>query len=272
MKRVEHIWGTVVSLDVMEDEVAPEAVDDVFAWFDRVDALFSTWRADSEIVGIARGTLALGDASPEVRTVLDLCRTLAAATDGAFDVAATGLLPPPHPPGWCPLDPSAMVKGWALDRAADRLADAGIHRFCMNAGGDVRVGRGPGRGQPWRVGIRHPWAVDRLAAVLEVVDAAVATSGRYERGAHIVDPRSGRPATGLASVTVVAADLATADAYSTAVFALGRDGLVWLDDHGEVDAMVITDDQQVFATRGFARHRARDDLREPGANLARRGR
>ncbi|MEA2704517.1 MAG: FAD:protein transferase [Actinomycetota bacterium] len=257
VKRVEHIWGTVVSLDVVGDDVADGVVDDVFTWFDRVDSLFSTWRDDSEIVRLARGTLALAQASPETRTVLDLCWTLAAVTDGAFDVGAAALLPPPHPAGWCPLDPSAVVKGWALDRAAEQLQDAGIRRFCMNAGGDVRVGRGPEPGQPWRVGVRHPWQVDRLAAVVEVVDAAVATSGRYERGDHIVDPRSGRPATGLASVTVVSADLATADAYSTAVLALGCDGVDWLAGHGEVDAMAITDDQQVFTTAGFNRHRAR---------------
>lgn len=255
--RVELIWGTAVSLDVRGDVPCP-VVDDVFDWFGRVDRLFSTWRDDSEIVRLARGTLALEGCSPETITVLDRCQGLCVATGGAFDIAATALLPPPHPPGWCPLDPSAMVKGWALDRAADRLTEAGTGRFCLNAGGDVRVGRGPADApdERWRVGIRHPWQPDRLAAVVEVADGGVATSGRYERGAHIVDPRTGRPAGGLASVTVVAPDLATADAYSTAVLALGGDGLDWLGDHPEVDAMVVTDDRRVFTTEGFDRHRS----------------
>jgi thiamine biosynthesis lipoprotein len=149
-----------------------------------------------------------------------------------------------------------MVKGWAIDRAAVMLAAAGATRYCLNAGGDVLVGSGPAPGERWRVGIQHPWERDRVAAVVEVVDAGVATSGRYERGDHIVDPRTGRPATGLASVTVVATDLATADAYSTAILALGRDGLAWLEANPQVDAMVITDDQEVFTTDGFNRRRA----------------
>ncbi|MDQ2825993.1 MAG: FAD:protein FMN transferase [Actinomycetota bacterium] len=254
MRRVEDIWGTAVGIEVRDD--APAGVlNDVFAWFERVDELFSTWRDDSEIVCMARGGLAIADASAETRTVLDLCHRLSAATSGAFDVSATALLPPPHPPGWCPLDPSALVKGWALDRAGELLVAAGALRFCMNAGGDVLVGRGPEPDEAWRVGIQHPGAPGSLAAVVAVTGAGVATSGRYERGNHIVDPRSGLPATGLASATVIAPTLAVADAYSTAVVALGLDGLVWLRAHPEVVAMAITDDGRVFSTYGFDRRR-----------------
>jgi len=257
MKRVEEIWGTMIGVDV-RDDVAPAVIDDVFAWFARVDELFRTWRDDSEIVRLAAGTLAIADSSTETRTVLDLCRRLSSATGGAFDVAAGALLPPPHPPGWCALDPSAVVKGWALDRAGDRLAAAGAERFCINAGGDVLVGRGPGGeddGDVWRIGIQHPEIRGQVAAVVAVTDAGVATSGRYERGNHVVDPRTGLPATGLASVTVIASTLANADGYSTAVLALGRDGLDWLGAHTEIDAMAVTDDAQVFTTPGFDRYR-----------------
>lgn len=257
MKRVEAIWGTMIGLDVRED-VAPAVIDDVFAWFVRVDDLFSTWRDDSEIARIAAGTLAVADSSAETRTVLDLCHRLSSATGGAFDVAAGALLPPPHPPGWCPLDPSAVVKGWALDRAGDRLAAAGVTRFCLNAGGDVLVGAGPGvddGGDGWRIGIQHPEIREQLAAVVAVTDVGVATSGRYERGNHVVDPRTGLPATGLASVTVIAPTLADADGYSTAVLALGLDGLDWLAAHPDLDAMAVTDDARVFTTPGFDRYR-----------------
>ncbi len=252
--RVEQIWGTAVGVDV-RDDVPAAVVDDLFAWFGRVDALFSTWRHDSEIVRIAEGTLAIASSSPETRAVLDRCHALSSATDGAFDIAATALLPAPHPPGWCALDPSAMVKGWALDRAAERLIAANARRFCMNAGGDVLVGQGPAPGEAWRVGIQHPLDKGRLAAVVAVTDVGVATSGRYERGNHIVDPRTGSPATGLASVTVVAPELAVADAYSTAILALGIDGLDWLESRPDVHAMAITDDRRVFTTAGFAGRR-----------------
>lgn len=256
MKQVREMWGTVVGLEVL-DPVADAVVDGVFAWFGRVDELFSTWRDESEIVRIARGTLAIAGSSPETRAVLALCHRLSSATGGAFDIAATALLPPPHGPGWCPLDPSAVVKGWALDRAGERLIAAGARRFCINAGGDVLVGHGPRSGQAWRVGVQHPTATGQLAAVVDAIDFGLATSGRYERGNHIVDPRTGTPATGLASVTVIAPELAVADAYSTAVLALGRDGLDWLAAHPGVDAMAVTEDGQVFTTAGFDRHRSR---------------
>ena len=173
-------------------------VEPAFAWLREVDATFSTYRDDSEISRLDRGELTLADCRPEVDEVLTRCLALERETGGFFSVRAAGRL-----------DPSGYVKGWAVAVAADRLAAAGARSFCINAGGDV-VARGrPAPGRLWRVGIRHPVDLGQLAAVLAVEDLAVATSGEYERGAHIVDPHTGRPPTGLLSVTIVGPDLAT---------------------------------------------------------------
>ena len=133
-------------------------------------------------------------------SVLARCEELRVETGGWFDARAGGRL-----------DPSGYVKGWAVERAAA----FGRGRCLIDAGGDV-VLRGT-----WRVGVRHPYERDRLAAAITVSDCAVATSGAYERGPHILDPHTGRPASGLASVTVIDRDLGTADAYATAAFAAG---------------------------------------------------
>jgi FAD:protein FMN transferase len=106
------------------------------------------------------------------------------------------------------------------------------------------------------VGIRHPEDLEQLAAVLEVEDLAVATSGTYERGAHIVDPHTGLPPSGLLSVTVVGPDLGTADAYATAAFAMGADGPAWTATLAGYDALCITADRRVLSTPHFSRHRA----------------
>jgi thiamine biosynthesis lipoprotein len=172
--------------------------------------------------------------------VLAECVVLRRATHGYFSVRPAGRL-----------DPSGFVKGWAVAGAARRLAEAGAERFCINAGGDVVA-----RGRPWRVGVRHPVEPDRLAAVLAVQDLAVATSGQYEREAHIVDPHTGRPPEGLLSVTVVGPDLARADAYATAAFAMGAKGPPWTATLTGYDTMCITSDHRVLSTPGFARHRA----------------
>jgi FAD:protein FMN transferase len=235
---VRHIMGMPIGIDVRE----PGGVDvePAFEWLRTVDATFSTYREDSEIRRLDRGELALGDCRPEVDEVLTRCLALERATGGYFSARPAGRL-----------DPSGLVKGWAVDGAAERLVAAGARTFCINAGGDI-VARGR---QPWRVGIRHPEALDQLAAVVAVEDVAVATSGAYERGAHIVDPHTGRPPAGLLSVTVIGPDLAGADAYATAAFAMGAGGPAWLATLPGHEALCITAEHRVLSTPGFGRHR-----------------
>jgi FAD:protein FMN transferase len=239
---VRHIMGMPIGIDLADPDDLD--VEPAFAWLREVDATFSTYRDDSDVSRLARGEILLSECRPEVDEVLTRCLALERATGGFFSVRAGG-----------GLDPSGFVKGWAVDGAAARLAAVGAERFCINAGGDV-VARGrPAPGQRWRIGVRHPVELDALAAVLEVEDLAVATSGEYERGAHIRDPHTGRAPEGLLSVTVVGPDLATADAYATAAFAMGADGPAWTATLAGYDAMCITADRRVLSTPGFARHR-----------------
>jgi thiamine biosynthesis lipoprotein len=236
---VRHIMGMPIGIDVR----APGGIDvePAFAWLREVDAIFSTYRDDSEISRLDRGELLLAECRPEVDDVLTRCLALERATRGYFSARPAGRL-----------DPSGLVKGWAIDAAAQLLLDAGAETFCIDAGGDV-LARGD---RAWRVGIRHPEELDHLAAVVAVEDLAVATSGAYERGPHVVDPHTGRPPEGLLSVTVVGPDLATADAYATAAFAMGSDGPGWTATLAGYDALCITSDHRVLTTPGFARHRA----------------
>jgi FAD:protein FMN transferase len=239
---VRHIMGIPIGIDVADGD-AP-AVDAAFAWLREVDAAFSTYSADSDISRLDRGEATIADCRPEVDEVLTRCLALERATSGYFSVRATGRL-----------DPSGFVKGWAVVRAAQRLAAAGARDFCIDAGGDVIACGRPAPDRAWRVGIRHPTQLARLAAVVAVEDLAVATSGEYERGAHIVDPHTGRPPTGLLSVTIVGPDLATADAYATAAFAMGAEGPAWTATLAGYDALCVTSDHRVLSTPGFARHR-----------------
>jgi thiamine biosynthesis lipoprotein len=245
--RVEHVMGMPVRAIVRDASPHGAALDDAFAWLRWVDATFSTFDPHSEISRWGSGALALRDAHPLVRDVLGRCARLRAETRGAFDIRFRPGAPP---------DPSGLVKGWAIERAGAQLAGAGARDFCLDAGGDVLV-----RGGPWRIGIRHPRRRDRLAGVLELRDGAVATSGAYERGEHIFDPRTGRPPDGVLAVTVVGPDLGTADAYATAAFALGAAGPAWTAGLAGYDAMTIVPGDRVRSTPGFARHVA-------GASLA----
>jgi thiamine biosynthesis lipoprotein len=138
------------------------------------------------------------------------------------------------------------VKGWAIDAAAHHLDDAGLGCYAINAGGDLLVRGAPDVAHGWRVGIQHPAARDRLAARIEVRGGAVATSGLYERGAHIRDPRSGTVPTELASLTVVGPELTWSDAYATAAFTMGRAGLAWVEGHPGYGAIAVTRDEQLL--------------------------
>jgi FAD:protein FMN transferase len=243
---VEQVMGMAVSIDV-RDDVAPAAVEDVVGWLHHVDDTFSTYRIDSPISRFGLGELALDDLDDEVVGILVLCEELHADTGGAFDAHAV-----PAPNG-SRLDPSGVVKGWSIERAAAILGGHGARNFCINAGGDLVLRGEPEPGRPWRVGVRHPSQPDRSAAVVELAGrAAVATSATYERGAHIIDPATGEPTADVASVTITGPDLTYADAFATAVFVMGVDGLLWLDEsHPDYAGFVITHDELTYATPGF---------------------
>ncbi|MFE9053764.1 FAD:protein FMN transferase [Streptomyces mutabilis] len=234
MRRVEHVMGFPVSLRVDDPDVPEEAADAVFRWLREVDARFSPFRDDSEVSRLERGEVAR--VSEDLGEVLDLCEAYRVATGGAFDVRLPGR----------GLDPGAVVKGWSVQRAAGLLRAAGARRFCLNAGGDVVVAGGP-----WRVGVRHPEDAGRLCTVLEVADGAVATSARYERGDHIVDGRTGRPATGLLAVTVVAPTLTEADTVATAAFAMGADGVEWAAARDGCEVFAVDAGRRVLRTAGL---------------------
>jgi thiamine biosynthesis lipoprotein len=149
------------------------------------------------------------------------------------------------------LDPSALVKGWAVQRGAEMLEQDGLTDFCLNAGGDVVVRGGALPEREWRIGIQHPRDRDAIAAAIAVTDTAVATSGAYERGAHLLDPRTQATPEDVLSVTVVGPDLGSADAYSTAAFALGLEGPRWTLGLDGYEAMTILADERVLRTPGF---------------------
>jgi FAD:protein FMN transferase len=211
----EPVMGTVVSFHVVSDQprdVVADAIRAACAQLHQADAVFSTWDPDSPVSRLRRGEAAAGDLPAEVEDVLGLCEAARTATCGWFDpwAAAGGV------------DPTGLVKGWAVARALATLQRACVTAAMVNGGGDVAVcGQPPGQPGGWRIGIRHPWRSGGLAAIIANVTSAVATSGRYERGEHLYSP-AGRAVAAVASATVTGPSLAMADAFATAL-AVGGD-------------------------------------------------
>jgi thiamine biosynthesis lipoprotein len=246
--RLEHVMGMPVIVDVCDPGFEGSGINGVYRWLRYVDETFSTYRPDSQISRMNRGELALGDADAGVRSVLERCLLLRERTGGYFDPWALG-------DGERQCDPSGLVKGWAIEEAARILERQGARNFCVNAGGDLVVRGHPEDAEEWRVGIRHPRLRDGVAVTLLAVDCAIATSGTYERGEHIIEPHTGQRPEGLLSVTVAGPDLGTADAYATAIYAMGHDGPAWALGLTEYAAMVILTDDTVLSTPNFEHYR-----------------
>jgi thiamine biosynthesis lipoprotein len=237
--------GTAVSIHVVDGPMptpcAVASVEEAFSLLHHLDEVFSLWKPDSPMTRIRDGRLALRDAPPEIGVALELCRSARELSEGWFDP-------------WAMLggvDPTGLVKGWAAELALAVLVRAGITGAVVNAGGDiVTIGQAPG-GDPWRLGIRHPWRPDALACVVEV-DSALATSGFYERGHHLQDPFEPLRVPETASASVTGPSLAMADALATAVAVAGRAGIGLIDRIEGYEAYVIMEDGSEEATGGFA--------------------
>ena len=198
------------------------AVDKAEAFFHKVDKDFSTYKSDSEISRIRRSELEVADASNDVKEVWQLCEYAREISLGAFD--------PWKVQGG--FDPSGLVKGWAIDVAAKMLVGVGVESILINAAGDLVLRGGQlseeGELKPWNVGISSPDDVNQIVKTFDVVDGSVATSGDYQKGAHIVDPHSGLIAIGARSASVVGPDGALCDALATALMVDGRDAQRWM--------------------------------------------
>ncbi len=154
------------------------------------------------------------------------------------------------------VDLSGIAKGYAVDRAVGTLREQGVQRGIVDAGGDIRCFGGKKNG--WTIGIRHP-RQDDLLGIIHIDSGAVATSGDYEnffeldgvRYHHLIDPATGFPARGTLSATVTAPTATQADAWATALFILGREGIALLEELEGLEGLIVTADEEILTTNGF---------------------
>jgi FAD:protein FMN transferase len=226
LERFVETWGTIIVVQVASKSLSEVemglAVDKAEDFFHKVDKDFSTYKSDSEVSHIRRGKSEVVGASADVKKVWQLCEHARELTLGAFD-------PWTVEGGF---DPSGLVKGWAADMAAKMLVDAGVESVLINAAGDLVLRGGQlseeGESKPWNVGISSPEDVNLIVKTFDVIDGSVATSGDYEKGAHILDPHTGLIAIGARSASVVGPDGALCDALATALMVDGRDAQRWM--------------------------------------------
>lgn len=240
--------GMPITVEIVDALATDEAVAAVFDYFQYVDDTFSTYKEASEIMQINLRELALEDASEDVRAIFSAAEQTRQETYGFFDIRREDRI-----------DPSGIVKGWAIYHAADILRRIGCRDFYVDAGGDIEAAGKNDAGQDWRVGIRNPFNLEEIVKVLAVSDCGVATSGTYIRGQHIYNPLTGAESIDeIASLTVVGANIYDADRFATAAFAMGRDGIVFIEHLEGFEGYMIDNNGMATLTSGFERYVCHD--------------
>lgn len=241
MKQTRLMMGIPIIVEVVDASVTTDAFDQVFAYLDYVDRKFSTYKPESEISRINRGELSVAQASEDMRLIFALAEETRQDTAGYFDIRHNG-----H------IDPSGIVKGWAIREAADLLEENGFKNYYVDAGGDVQVMGKNASGETWRLGIRNPFNVQQIVKTLALTDCGIATSGSYLRGNHIYDPfNAGETLAEVLSLTVIGPDVYEADRFATAAFAMGREGINFIEQIAGLEGYMIDKNGQATYTSGF---------------------
>jgi len=245
--RTQHeieVWGTILFLDITSQVDLKIAIEQVNQYVHHIDEVFSTYKENSVISQLRRNEITIEECSSEVIEVWNLCDHIKELTQGAFDPwAVVG-----------GFDPSGLVKGWAADNCAEILQQAGAQHIQINAAGDLSLRGGFTPDKPWTIGVINPDNRLEILQTFEIQDGAIATSGTYERGAHISDPHTGMIAIGAKSATVLGPNGAIADALATALMVAGRDGAIWFTSKelSEYSAWVIDRHENVAWSIGPA--------------------
>jgi len=234
--------GMPITVEIVDAPDAETAIQDTFDYFRSVDDKYSTYKKVSEITRINEG-LPKTKWSQEMREVLALCEQTRQQTNGYFNIEHNGKL-----------DPSGLVKGWAIEQAAKRLRERKIEDFYIEAGGDIQVEGLNTAGELWKIGIENPFNRHEIVKVLRVSGLGVATSGTYIRGQHIYDPHSpDQTVTAVKSLTVIGPNIYEADRFATAAFAMGLKGIEFIESLPNFEGYMIHSNKTATYTSGFER-------------------
>ena len=229
--------GIPVSIDIPE-AVESSIIEDAFERLRQIDAKFSTYKPASELSKYQRGELHASGLSKEMREVQGACDKYKSLTDGYFSATFSG-----------PFDPTGYVKGWAIHEAGKLLRAAGVSSYLINAAGDIEATSDGVK--TWNIALQNPFSQQKTLGIISLTNGAVATSGTYERGQHIINPLQQQPATSLVSATVYGADIITADVFATACIAMGAErALDFMSTQEGYEALLIDPAGKLQQTQG----------------------
>lgn len=288
------LMDTLVEIKILDKNTA--AIEAAFRELERIDKKFNVYNKNSEVHFINSSKSKKIPISDEMKNLLNFSIYISSITDGAFDVTIFPLVrlwnvkESEKPPSDAEiqrlisqigykrialknsslikeradimLDFGGVAKGYAVEKAVKVLKEHGVKSGLINAGGDIKLFGD----KSWNIGIAHPRKPNRLLGILKLKDVAIVTSGDYERYFikdnkryhHIMNPKTGRPAEGIMSVTVIAPDCILADALSTAIFVMGVErGLKLVELLQDVRCIIVDSNGKIFVSNGLKREKFR---------------
>lgn len=243
MKQTRLMMGMPITVEIISNEIiSTKTIDSIFDYFTYIDNTFSVYKPDSEIMKINRGTLLLKDASNDMNEIFKLAEQTKEESSGYFDIVnRKGTF-----------DPSGIVKGWAILNAAKIIKNAGCENFYVEAGGDIQIGGSNTQGKNWSIGIKNPFNQKEIIKIVHLKSEGIATSGTYIRGQHIYNPKIKNSAiTDIVSLTVIGPNVYEADRFATAAFAMGKEGINFIEKLNDFEGYIIDKDGIATMTSGF---------------------
>lgn len=234
--------GMPIEIEVIGKD-AETIINEAFAYLVTVDKRFSTYKENSEISRINRGEIDPLKASVEMREVFEIAEKAKKQTNGYFDIRRPDDL----------IDPSGVVKGWAIRNTARLIEDVGYKNYFVNAGGDIAMHGTNADGKDWSIGIRNPFNIDEIVKVVYPRGKGIATSGSYIRGNHIYNPHAPeKELREIVSITVIGPDVLAADLFATAAFAMEKQGIEFIEKLPGFEGYAIDAHGTATFTTGFA--------------------
>ena len=244
MKQTRSLMGMHVTVEIVDAHAKEKDIDMIYKYFTHIDDTFSTYKKTSEISKINRGEIPNSQYSDEMSTILSLSEQTKKETNGYFDINRDGKI-----------DPSGLVKGWSIWRAAKLLKRKGFKNFYVDAGGDIQVFGKNSEGKKWIVGIQNPFNRQEIVKVLALTGKGIATSGTAVRGQHIYNPhQKSEKLQEIVSLTVIGPNIYEADRFATAAFAMQRKGIFFIENLLGFEGYMIDANGRATYTSGFANY------------------
>lgn len=245
MRQTRILMDMPITLEVTDDSATEVVFEKIFDYFHYVDETFSVFKETSEISQINRGEIEWDDYSADMKVIFQLAEETKHQTKGYFDIRTPKKS----------YDPSGIVKGWAIFQGSKILDEEGCEDYYLEIAGDIQLARKDVSKEPWNIGIRNPFNVHEIVKVLCLRNEGIATSGTSIRGQHIYNPhQTGETFHEVVSLTVIGPNIYEADRFATAAFAMGPEGIHFIERLNGLEGYSIDKNGLATMTSGFQKY------------------